>query len=66
MNRIGHSQYTETRAFLEFLTVESIEKFNYLKLLDLSLDSLKKSDKVEFENFEYIFRSDSLQNYNKF
>ena len=64
MNRIGHSQYTET--FLEFLTVESIEKFNYLELLDLSLDSLKKSDKVEFENFEYIFRSDSLQNYKKF
>ena len=59
MNRIGHSQYTETRAFLEFLTVGSIEKFNYLELLDLS-------DKVEFENFEYIFRNDSLQNYKKY
>ena len=54
------------RAFRELLTVESIQKFNYLELLDLSLDSLKKSDKVEFENFEYIFRNDSLQNYKKY
>ena len=47
------------RAFLELLTVESIQKFNYLELLD-------PSDKVEFENFEYIFRNDSLQNYKKY
>ena len=29
------------RAFLGLLTVEPIQKFNYLELLDLSLDSLR-------------------------
>ena len=54
------------RAFLGLSTVEPIQKFNYLDSLDLSLDSLKKSDQVEFEIFEYIFRNDSLQNYKKY